>query len=295
MISLNQVRTLIEVARSGSVGAAAERLVVSQPAVSSALAGLQKAIGAPMVEREGRGIRLTPSGERLVAYGRRIIALLEEAVVESRAAASPDAGRVKLSAVTTAAEQLLPALLSGFRAIAGAIDVELHVANKDRVWDRLNNWEADLVLAGRPPQDGHFATVAVRANSVVVVGPPGRTYDLQDLARATWLLREAGSGTRETTRDLFAQLGIAPPAVTIGSNGAIRECVRAGLGISVLSRDAVAREIAEGTLAEIPTAATPLVRNWHLVASTERELPPGAKRFVDYAISTGTFDPVAGG
>ena len=295
MISLNQVRTLIEVARSGSVGAAAERLVVSQPAVSSALAGLQKAIGAPMVEREGRGIRLTPSGERLVAYGRRIIALLDEAVVESRAAASPDAGRVKLSAVTTAAEQLLPALLSGFRAIAGAIDVELHVANKDRVWDRLNNWEADLVIAGRPPQDGHFATVAVRANSVVVVGPPGRTYDLQDLARETWLLREAGSGTRETTRDLFSQLGIAPPAVTIGSNGAIRECVRAGLGISVLSRDAVAREIAEGSLAEIPTAATPLVRNWHLVASTERDLPPGAKRFVDYAIATGTFEPISGG
>jgi DNA-binding transcriptional LysR family regulator len=126
---------------------------------------------------------------------------------------------------------------------------------------------------------------------VVVVGPPGRTYDLQDLARATWLLRETGSGTRETTRDLFAQLGIAPPAVTIGSNGAIRECVRAGLGISVLSRDAVAREIAEGTLAEIPTAATPLVRNWHLVTSTERDLPPGAQRFIDYAIATGTFAP----
>jgi DNA-binding transcriptional LysR family regulator len=90
---------------------------------------------------------------------------------------------------------------------------------------------------------------------------------------------------------LFAQLSIAPPAVTIGSNGAIRECVRAGLGISVLSRDAVAREIAEGTLAEIPTAATPLVRNWHLVTSTERDLPPGAQRFIDYAIATGTFEP----
>ncbi|MDB5028001.1 MAG: LysR family transcriptional regulator [Candidatus Eremiobacteraeota bacterium] len=291
MISLNQVRTLIEVARSGSVGAAAERLVVSQPAVSSALAGLQKAIGAAVVEREGRGIRLTPSGERLVAYGRRIIALLDEAVVESRAAASPDAGRVKLSAVTTAAEQLLPALLSGFRAIAESIEVELHVANKDRVWDRLDHWEADLVLAGRPPQDGHFRTVAVRSNSVVVVGPPGRDYDLRDLARATWLLREVGSGTRETTRDLFAQLSIAPPAVTIGSNGAIRECVRAGLGISVLSRDAVAREIAEGTLAEIPTPVTPLVRDWHLVAGTEREMPPGAQRFIDFAIATGTFEP----
>lgn len=289
MISLNQVRTLLEVARGGSVGGAAQRLVVSQPAVSSALAGLQKAIGAKVVERDGRGIRLTPSGERLVAYGRRIFALLDEAVVESRAAALRDAGRVRLSAVTTAAEQLLPTLLSGFHAMAGAIDVDVHVANKDRVWDRLKHWEADLVLAGRPPQDGHFRTVAVRANSVVVIGPPGRDYNLQDLARATWLLREPGSGTRETTRELFARLSIAPPALTIGSNGAIRECVRAGLGISVLSRDAVAREIAEGTLAEIATAATPLVRDWHLVTSSECELPSGAQRFIDYAIATGTF------
>lgn len=289
MMSLIQLRTLLEVADAGSVRAAAERLVVSQPAVSAALAGLQKTIGAPVVERNGRGIRLTASGERLTAYGRRIFALLDEAVAESSAAGAPDAGRVRLAAVTTAAEQLLPELLSAFRRIAPAIDVELHVANKDRVWDRLAHWEADLVLAGRPPQDGHFATVAVRSNEVVVVGLPGRSYDLRALARTTWLLREPGSGTRETTHALLAQLGIAPSAVTIGSNGAIRECVRAGLGISVLSRDAVARDLADGSLAEIPTSVTPLVRDWHLVRSSERDLGPGARRFVAHAIDTGAF------
>lgn len=289
MISLNQLRTLLEVASTGSVHDAAERLVISQPAVSAALAGLQKTIGVPVVERNGRGIRLTPSGERLTAYGRRVFALLDEAIAESRAAGAPEAGRIRLSAVTTAAEQLLPELLSGFRRVAGGVEVELHVANKDSVWDRLAHWEADLVLAGRPPQDGHFQTVAVRPNAVVVVGPPGHTYDLPELARTTWLLREPGSGTRETTRNVLAQLGIAPPAVTIGSNGAIRECVRAGLGISLLSRDAVAREIAQHVLAEIPTPVTPLVRDWHLVRSTERDVPPGARRFVDHAIAAGAF------
>lgn len=289
MLSLNQLRTLLEVASAGSVHDAAERLVISQPAVSAALAGLQKTIGAAVVERNGRGIRLTPSGERLAGYGRQIFALLDEAVAESRAAASPAGGRMRLAAVTTAAEQLLPELLSGFRSIAGGVEVELHVANKDRVWDRLAHWEADLVLAGRPPQDGQFATVAVRPNAVVVIGPPGGDYRALDLARTTWLLREPGSGTRETTRDLFAQLGIAPPAVTIGSNGAIRECVRAGLGISVLSRDAVAREISEGMLTEIPTAVTPLVRDWHLVRSTERALTPAGARFVEHALASGAF------
>jgi DNA-binding transcriptional LysR family regulator len=289
MLSLNQLRTFLEVAERGSVRLAAERLVISQPAVSSALAGLQKAVGVPIVERDGRGVRLTAAGERLATYGRRLFALLDEAVAEVRAAGQPMSPRLSLAAVPTAAEQLLPELLSGFRAEREPVDVDLEVANKDRVWDRLAHWEADLVLAGRPPRPEQFVTLAIRPNAVVVVGPPNRAYSRAQLAGATWLLRELGSGTRETTEAVFAELGIAPPAVTIGSNGAIRECVRVGLGISLLSRDAVARELADGTLAEIPTPVTPMVRDWHLVGGRERDLPSGALRFLRYVIDTGAF------
>jgi DNA-binding transcriptional LysR family regulator len=292
MLSLNQVRTFLEVAERGSVRLAAERLVISQPAVSSALAALQRTVGAAIVERDGRGVRLTPAGERLATYGRRIFALLDEAVHEARAAARPMSRRLSLAAVPTAAEQLLPELLSGFQAEREPVDLGLEVANKDVVWDRLAHWEADLVLAGRPPRREHFVTLAIRSNSVVVVGPPKRRYSLAELAAATWLLREAGSGTRETTEAVLAELGIAPPAVTIGSNGAIRECVRVGLGISLLSRDAVARELADGTLTEIPTPVTPKVRDWHLVGGRDRELPSGAQRFLRYVIDNGAFRAV---
>jgi DNA-binding transcriptional LysR family regulator len=242
-----------------------------------------------MIERDGRGVRLTAAGERLAHYGRRIFALLDEAVIEARAAAEPATGRVRISAVTTGAEHVLPDLMRGFRALAPEVDVELDVANKDQVWEKLDRWEADLVLAGRPPSD-RFATCAVRANTVVVVAAPGRTYGPAELAKTTWLLREPGSGTRETTEFVFGELGIAPPVTTIGSNGAIRECVRVGLGISLLSRDAVARDLAAGTLAEVPTRATPLVRDWHLVATRDRELPSGARRFLDYIVASGAFE-----
>jgi len=289
MLSLNQVRTFLEVAEAGSVRLAAERLVISQPAVSSALAGLQRTVGSPLVERDGRGVRLTPAGERLAVYGRRIFALLDEAVAETRAAANPLSRRLSLAAVPTAAEQLLPELLSGFQADLAPVDLELEVANKDQVWERLAHWEADLVLAGRPPQHEQFVTLAIRSNAVVVVGSPQRAYTSADLAHLTWLLREPGSGTRETTEAVFAELGITPPAVTIGSNGAIRECVRVGLGISLLSRDAVARELADGTLTEIPTPITPLVRDWHLVGGSNRELPTGAQRFLRYVLDNGAF------
>jgi LysR family transcriptional regulator, low CO2-responsive transcriptional regulator len=289
MISLNQLSKFMEVARSGSVRLTAERLVVSQPAVSSALAVLQRTIGVRLVERDGRKLRLTPAGECLGSYGRRIFALLDEATFAVRAAANPQFERLRLSAVTTAAEQLLPDLLGALRSHGKTLDVDLYVGNKNGVWDRLRHWETDLVLAGRPPRDAHFRSAAIRANTVIAIGQAGTVYDVESLSRATWLLREPGSGTRETTEAFFAQLGIAPAAVTIGSNGAIRECVRAGLGISLMSLDAVARAISDGTLQEIPTPVTPLVRDWHLVTSAEREMSIGARQFVEFAIASGAF------
>jgi len=288
---MNAVRTFLEVARAGSVREAAERLVVSQPAVSAALGSLARTIGTPVVERDGRGVRLTAAGHALETYGRRIVALLDEAVVEARTAGAGGPSRLRLAAVTTGAEAVLPELLRDFAAQEPLADVVLDVANKDQVWERLDRWEADLVLAGRPPTGGPFVSRAVRKNAVVVVAAPGRTYTPEDLAEATWLLRERGSGTRETTEYVFGELGIAPPTTTIGSNGAIRACVRVGLGVSLLSRDAVAGDLADGTLAEVPTPVTPLVRDWHLVANANRPLVPGAERFLDHVVAHGAFVP----
>ncbi len=290
MPSLHQLRTFVEVVKCGSVRAAADRLVVSQPAVSAALGALQREVGAPLFQRDGRGLRLTESGKTMEQYSRRILALLDEGIEHARAAAKAGAGYVRLAAVTTAAEQLLPHLIQALREDQGALDVELEVANRAQVWELLAHWEVELVLAGRPPRGQAFRTLATRPNELVVVAQPGTGLkDADALSRATWLLREPGSGTRVTTEEFFSELGIAPPRLTIGSNGAIREGVRCGLGISLLARDAVARELADGFLEVVPTPATPLVRPWHLVAHAERELSPAAARVVDYLCTQGGF------
>lgn len=288
MISLNQLRTFLAVAQTGSVHEAADRLVVSQPAVSSALASLQRQIGAPVVQRDGRGVRLSAAGERLADYARRIFALLDEAMVEARAAGEVAAARVRLAVVTTAAEQLVPSLLGGFEQRARGAAVELHVANRERVWDRLLHGEADLALGGRPPDD-RFVSRAVRPNALVVVAPTGVRVTSASLGTATWLVREAGSGTRATTDALFEALGIEPRTVTINSNGAILACVRAGLGVSLLSRGALARDLQEGSIVEVVTRRTPLQRDWHLVALRERTATAGASMLIEHAISHGGF------
>ncbi len=289
MLSLNQLRMYLEVARTGSVREAAEVLVVSQPAVSAALAGLQREVGVPLVARNGRGLVLTEAGTELAIYGRRVFALMAEGTQRARQAAKFEPRRLRIAAVTTAAEYLAPELLRQFREREPELDVELEVGNHARVWDRLGHWEVDLVLAGRPPAGQPFRSVATRAHELVVVAAAARTYDAIALAQTVWLVREPGSGTRAATEDVLGQLGIDPPRLTINSNGAIQACVRAGLGVSLASRDAVGGEVSAGTLQTVPTALTPLARNWHLVTSTDRDVPASAARFLAFVIETAAF------
>ncbi|HEY6449068.1 MAG TPA: LysR family transcriptional regulator [Candidatus Cybelea sp.] len=286
-----QLRTFLTVAQAGSVSEAAESLAVSQPAVSSALASLRRAFGVALVEREGRGLRLTEAGRTLAAYGRRIFALADEAESQVRAAGSAHAVRVRIAAVTTVAEYVLPQPLRRVCEKHPEIAVELDVGNRGQVWERLATWEAQVAVAGRPPVESRYRTLGRRTNEIVLIARYSQALDATALARATWLLREPGSGTRAMTQELFEELGIAPEnQLTIGSNGAIRECVRAGLGISLQSRDAVRRELESGELGEVDAPVALPERQWNVVVNDERALPAAVKGFVNDLMITLGFE-----
>src|SRR5439155_6665810 len=308
-MTLNQLRTFLAVAEHESVHGAAQELVVTQAAVSASLAALQKALGVALGGPGGSGLRLTRAGRAYAGYGRRIIGLLDEAGLAAAACADPERGELRIAAVTTAAEQVVPGILGGFRRDHPLTGVRLEAGNRDQVRSLLDRHLVDLVVTGRPEPGWEVAIHAVRPHELVVVaapdlaadgaraaGPgdtagPGGTAGPGDaawLARQTWLLREPGSGTRASTAALLAELDIAPLALMVGSNGAIRESARVGLGVTLVSRDAVAAELAAGRLAEIGVPGTPLHRDWYLLARRE-ELPPPASRLVDHVLHTGAF------
>ena len=112
------------------------------------------------------------------------------------------------------------------------------------------------------------------------------------LARQAWLLREPGSGTRAATNALLTELDIAPLTLMVGSNGAIRESASVGLGVTLISRDAVAAELADGRLTTLPVPRTPMHRDWYLVAHPGA-LPPAAARLVAHVLARGGFQPPA--
>jgi DNA-binding transcriptional LysR family regulator len=275
-VTLNQLRTFLAVAETGSVRAAAQQLVVTQAAVSASLSALQKSLGVALLRPDGRGLRLTDAGEAYAGYTRRILGLLDEAGLAAAAAADPERGELRIAAVTTAAEQILPGLLGGFRGRHPQIGVRLEAGNRERVRALLDRHQVDLVLGGRPEPGWD---VQVQAGGAGL---------LPWLARQAWLLREPGSGTRASTDALLVDLDIAPLTLMVGSNGAIRESASVGLGVTLVSRDAVAAELASGRLVELPVPGTPLHRDWYLVAHPG-DLPPTAARLVAHVLRDGDF------
>jgi LysR family transcriptional regulator, low CO2-responsive transcriptional regulator len=283
----------LAVAETGSVRAAAEQLVVTQAAVSASLAAMQRSLGLQLIRPDGRGLRLTSAGEEYAAYAHRVLGLLDEARLAAVAAADPERGELRIAAVTTAAEQIVPGLLRGYRRLHPHTGVLLEAGNRERVRALLEHHRVDLAVAGRPEPGWDVRVHAVRPHELVVVSAPelaaesaaagGAGGTLRWLSRQAWLLREPGSGTRLSTEALLAELDITPPTLTVGSNGAIRESAAVGLGVTLVSRDAVAQELASGRLAEVRVPGTPLHRDWYLIAHPGR-LPLPAARLVAHVL-----------
>ena len=279
-MTLSQLRTFVAVADSGSVRDAAEALLVSQPAVSAAVASLEKELGVELVARHGRSLRLTAAGTAFADDVRTSLGLLDQGSRRARSIDDPARGTVRIVAVATAVERVLLPLVARFRAEHPDAGVTIQVGNRTTVWETLRHHEADLVVAGRPPIAVPADTLARGANRLVLIGPASpRTNGndtAQDPARETWLLREPGSGTRAAADALLAELDIHPPTMMLGSNAAIEQGVELGLGVGLISVEAAAVRIAQGAVAVWACPGTPIDRPWHLVSYAGEPLGPTA-------------------
>ena len=278
MSTVARLRALVTVADTGSVRAAARRLTVTESAVSAALAALARETRVPLVERDGRGLRLTGAGQAYAGYARQILGLHEEALAAARAGHDPGHGRVRVAAVTTAGEHLLPDQLASFLKRHPLIDLKLEVGSSERMWAMFAAHEADLMIGGKPPAHLKDALIrATRPNLLVVVASPATATHF-DLTTTRWLQREDGSATRAHGEALLSALEAGPPRLTLGSNGAVIACAVAGLGATLAPREAVKTHLANKELVEIPVPGTPLRRPWRAVTherAARRDGPPG--------------------
>ena len=291
-ITLTQLRSFLAVMRGGSVTAAADELVVTQPSVSAAVAALSRELGTPVTEREGRGIRPTAAGTAFAPFAADVIGLLEEGRRAAREAAQLADRRLRLAAVTTAAESFVPPLMRAFAQSYDSIGMTLAVGNREQVLDLVLDHRADVAIGGRPPRDPRVQATPILPNDFVLITAPddahagGGTVDSAELERRVWLMREPGSGTRIVNEEFLAAAALEPQTLTLGSNGAIKQAARAGLGIAFISRAAVALELDNGLLASLPVRHRPASRRWYAMCSTVGPRRAAVERFMTFAASS---------
>ncbi|MGO9883933.1 MAG: LysR family transcriptional regulator [Solirubrobacteraceae bacterium] len=295
-ITVTQLTAFLAVIRGGSVTAAADELVVTQPSVSSALAALSRELGCELFERSGRGIRATEAGQAFTPYAADVIGLLHSGRHAAREAAAIASWRLQIAAVTTAAESFVPPMIHAFAARHSDLELTLDVGNRQYILERVLSHTADVAITGKPPADERLRAEPIADNEIVCITSaddavvsrsPVSASELSDRA---WLLREPGSGTRALNEQFLLDRGIAPRTLTLGSNGAIKQAVSSGLGISLLSRAAVSAELASGQVAEIRLTDGPPARPWFVLVSSVGPRRPVVDAFVKFARATSASD-----
>lgn len=273
----------------GSIKGAAAELVVTQPSVSGAISALEKELGVTLVERRGRGVGLTDAGVAFAPFAARALGLLEEGRAAALGAADPERQKLKIAAVNTAGEYIVPPILQAFRYRYPRTDVRLGVTNRAGVLRQVELREADVGIGGSPPESGAFDGIPFLNNDLVIIISPEhplasrRGVSFEELETVTWLLRENGSGTRIFTDNLLVEKSIKPySTMTVGSNGAIKQSVRAGLGISLQSRQAVALELDMGLLSEVDLDEKLPLRRWYAIYPKDGPGRPVVQTFLKF-------------
>jgi len=290
-ITVHQLRLLVAVVERGGVTRAAEALRLSQPAVSHQMTSLAASIGLPLLDIVGRRVVLTEAGEVLHGHALRVLAEFDAATRSMDELRGLSRGRLRVIGDTTVGIYVLPDVLGDFRERHPTVDVRLEIGNRQHVSDRLFASEVDFAISGRPwlEPERPVESTPFLANQLIAIASPRhplarrRRIPLARLAAEPFIVREAGSGTRETAEEAFEQAGLPiRPVMELASNGAIKRAVSRGLGVSILSRYAAALEIELGLLVELPVIGFPLRRQWHLVRLRERRLGPAGEAFLRF-------------
>ncbi len=291
--TLKQIQTFMEVARQGSVSKAAERLFVTQPAVSMQIKQLEDAFGLPLIEPSGRNIRLTHAGEAFLVHAIAAMGQFKDLEANMAEHVGLKKGRIDLAVVTTA-KYFIPMLLVQFGKLFKDIEVTLRIDNRENVLGMLARNEADLVVMGRAPADMDCVATAFATNPLTIVAAPGhalarrKNLPFSVLKDYSFVVREEGSGTRAAMERLFAQHKTPLKVeMEMPSNETIKQAVMAGMGLSFLSMRTVRHEMASGHVALVDIQGLPQVGHWYVTHLSQKKLSPAAQAFKAFLIEQG--------
>lgn len=300
-VTFRQLRVFTEVARQLSFSRAAESLHLTPPAVTMQVKELEKHVGLPLFERQGRQVQLTMSGEYFLVYAKRLLSTLKDAENVMARFKRVETGVLTIGLLSTAG-YFLPTLLARFQAEHAGVDVRLDVTRDlTKLLDRLHGNEIDLAVMGRPPRELALRAEAFATHPMVFVCPPGHPLlgvghpPVDALVHQPLVARELGSEVRHALDAFLRDHRLAPRiALEIPSNETIKASVVAGMGVGFLSLHAVASEVRSGQLHVVEFEGTPVMRTWNIVHQASKILSPAAEAFRYFVLEHGEAMIAAG-
>ena len=288
-----QLAAFCAVVERRSFSQAADRLGVTQPAVSLQERALEKRLGTQLLDRSGRRVEPTEAGWRLYRGAQRMLTLEDQLVAEVSASAEGAlAGDLVLGASTGPAAVAIPVALAEFQRQNPDVRVYLTVSDTHSVVERVAARELELGIVGAARRHRGVRFEPFFSDQVILACPPGhafadRTVSLDELRQETLILMQDGAGVRQVVEDALRRQGVKlrdlDVRLELGLQESVRRAVEAGYGVTFISRTAVEADLAGGRLAEARVEGLDVTREISLASATGRARTRVADAFVAFA------------
>ncbi|MEB3101254.1 selenium metabolism-associated LysR family transcriptional regulator [Ferviditalea candida] len=291
-VNFHQLHIFYTVAEKGSFSSAANALHMTQPAVTMQIQALEEYYGTKLFNRSTKKVELSEAGAALLPYARKSIELAKETDVAMSEFTTIIEGRLQLGASLTFGEYFLPRLLGSFNKSYPNITISVKVINTRQILDDILNHQLNFGLVEAPIDHPDVHTEPVMSDELKLIFPSGhplgelKVLRIEDVLGYPFVLREQGSGTRQVMEEEIARKGYdfskMKIAMELGSTGAVKSAVEAGLGISILSESSVKHEVALGLLKVRSIDELQFTRNFHAIYLNSSILPLSAVSFLAF-------------
>jgi DNA-binding transcriptional LysR family regulator len=288
-----QLQAFCEVVERRSFSQAAERLGVTQPAVSLQVRSLEKRLGTQLLDRSGRRVEPTEAGLRLYRSAQRMLQLEDDLLADLAQEATGELeGTFEIGASTGPGGVVLAQILCEFANEHPQLHVALLVYDTQTIVERVAERTLQLGVVGAAPRHRGVEYEPFFKDTVVLVCPPGhpfagRTIDAEDLRGETLIVMQEGAGVRRIYEDELQRAGLRlrdlGVRLELGLQESVTSAVRKGYGVTFISRNSVENDLAAGTLVEARVAGLQLEREIYLVRAGGRAETRAAHAFVEFA------------
>jgi DNA-binding transcriptional LysR family regulator len=291
-ITIQQLEVLMALVEAGSFTRAAAKLSLSQPSLTKQIQNLEEAAGSRLVNRGVTGTSLTPEGQIIYDYTKRIIRLREDAKERVVRYKAQEAGHIYVSASTIPATYILPHLISRLKQTHRDIQIHMQMHDSEETLQTILNDQAEMGFIGKEPVNRKLVVQRLWKDHLVLVVPcdhplaKQKTAKLEVLTKMPFIIREKGSATRDLIEEclqkqMSTSLSCFNVACEMGSSEAVKEAILAGLGVSILSSFAIKREISQGLLTALHVSNCNMERYFYLVYKKQFPLMIYHKHFLD--------------